>query len=74
MRGSELRSTMEELESRLQSCGDDRERQELRQRIEELEAEIRRRSSIGRSGRSPSDRDSHEPGDRPLPRRSEKNH
>jgi hypothetical protein len=57
MRGSELRSAKEELETRLIGSDDDRERQELRRRIEELDAELRRRAQIGRTGRNPSERD-----------------
>ena len=71
MRGVELRLTKQELEDRLRSSQDDHERQELRRRIDELEVEIRRRSSIGQTGRSPSDRDASSSGDRAADHPSE---
>ncbi len=49
MRGSELRALKQELETRLRECADRRQCDNLRRRIEELDAEIRRRSRIGRS-------------------------
>ena len=48
MRGAELRSLKQELEDRLRTCRDNRECEELRRWIDELEAESRRRSHIGR--------------------------
>ena len=69
MRGAELRRAKEELETRLRACANDvRESQELSRRIEELDAELRRRAQIGHSGRSPSDRESARSTDHPADR------
>lgn len=65
MRGAELRSTKEELENRLQSCHDPHERQALRHQLDELDAELRRRSQIGRGTQAPSEQEMSGGGENP---------
>lgn len=57
MRVAELRSMKEELERQLHAAPDSPRSAELRQKIEELTAEMTRRSRIGGPARRPSDRD-----------------